>query len=657
MQSTETISSVAQLPSSFVQEYRGRRVPWGPVGYVVYKRTYARKVEGEDRTEEMWETVSRVVNAILKMSKGAITLDEGMRLYDHIFNLRGTVSGRAFWQLGSKTVDRIGSASLNNCYFVTFDKPSAFCFLFEMLMLGGGVGFNIQKEHVYQLPIIKRGVKVTRLDTNDADFIVPDSREGWVELLNRTLEAFFETGKSFSYSTICVRGKGTPIKGFGGVASGPEDLCSGLADICKIFNNRVMKRLRPIDVLDIANIIGSIVVAGNVRRSAELALGDPDDFNFLRAKRWSTGMIPSWRDKSNNTIVANSFNNIPDEFWNGYMPKEGEPYGLMNLKLCRQKGRLKDTHRTDPDVMGTNPCAEITLEDKESCNLAEIHLPNIRNLEEFKDVAELLYKVQKVVTTVPHHWQEANKILEKNRRLGQGITGWYQRPDFVNEQALDAVYQHLEETDKKFSDKLSRVHGKTISQSIKLTTIKPSGTLSLLSGVAPGAHPDYAPYYIRRVRMAANDPLVALCRLSGHHVEPVLRLDGSKDHDTMVVSFPVRSRHGKTAKDVTAIEMLETVKFLQTHWSDNSVSCTVYYKYEELDSIKKWLTENYDTSIKAISFLLHSDHGFAQAPYEEISKEVYESMAAKITPIVEGVIGDGELKDSLECAGGACPIK
>jgi adenosylcobalamin-dependent ribonucleoside-triphosphate reductase len=657
MQTTEVINSVPQLPKAFVEAYRNLSVPWGPVGYIVYKRTYSRKVEGQDRTEEMWETCERVVNAVLKLSRGAMTIDEGMRLYDHIFNLKGTVSGRAFWQLGSKTVDRIGSASLNNCYFVTFDKPSAFCFLFEMLMLGGGVGFNIQKEHVYQLPIIKRGVNITRQDTSDADFIVPDSREGWVELLARTLESFFETGKSFSYSTICVRGKGTPIKGFGGVASGPEDLCSGLEDICKIFKSRTMKRLRPIDVLDIANIIGSIVVAGNVRRSAELALGDPDDFNFLRAKRWSTGAIPSWRDKSNNTIVANSFDNIPDEFWNGYMPKEGEPYGLMNLKLCRQKGRLKDLHRIDPDVMGTNPCAEITLEDKESCNLAEIHLPNIRDIAEFKEVAELLYKVQKIITTVPHHWPEANKILEKNRRLGQGITGWYQRPSFVNEQALDVVYQHLEQTDVEFSKTLSQIHGKQINPSIKLTTIKPSGTLSLLSGVAPGAHPDYAPFYIRRVRMAANDPLVALCRNTGHHVEPVLRLDGSKDHDTMVVSFPVRSRSGKTAKEVTAIEMLETVKFLQTNWSDNSVSCTVYYKYEELDQIKDWLKANFNTSIKAISFLLHSDHGFAQAPYEEITKEQFETMAAKIKPITAGLTTHVELKDSFECEGGACPIK
>ena len=196
-------------------------------------------------------------------------------------------------------------------------------------------------------------------------------------------------------------------------------------------------------------------------------------------------------------------------------------------------------------------------------------------------------------------------------------------------------------------------------RSIKLTTVKPSGTVSLLPGVTPGVHPSFSPYYIRRIRMSSNDPLVDQCIKHGYKAEPLMQLDGSRDMNTMVVEFPVKTPAGTLcAKDVSAVQQLEYQKFLQTYWSDNSVSVTVYYNPEELPQIKEWLSKNYNNGVKAVSFLLHKGHGFKQAPYEEITEAQYKEASGKSKPIT--MIDDKEVmsfKESLECSSGSCPVK
>lgn len=646
---------VSAISDKFVEKYKDRLPPWGPVGYITYKRTYARRVEGENRTEEWYETVRRAVNGLLKLG-GKFTKEEVETLYDKVFNLKCSFSGRALWQLGSKTVDKLGGDSMMNCWHVAVNDPiEPFCFIFDELMLGGGVGYNIQAEYVYEMPKVKFDVDITRRDEKDVDYIVPDNREGWVDLLRRVLTAFFKTGKSFTYSTICIRGKGAPIKSFGGTASGAEDLCGGIEKIVNVLKSRVDKKLRPIDCLDIANIIGSVVVAGNVRRSAQIALGDMSDAQYLAAKNWDKGNVPNWRAMSNNSVVCNEYEHLPNVFWSGYNG-EGEPYGLINLTNCRTYGRLADGkgYRPDKKVVGVNPCAEITLESGESCNLAEIYLPNLKDEEEFKVVAELMYKATKVISCLPFIHDMTNEVVRRNHRLGLGVTGFLQAPHLMMDQkAFDSVYEHIEKVDKEYSELLG------VKPSIKLTTVKPSGTLSLLAGVTSGVHPSYAPYYIRRIRMASSDALVAICKKNGFHVEPQRNFDGTKNHDTMVVSFPIKTPAGTIcAKDVTAVQQLEFQKWLQTHWSDNAVSVTVYYRKEELPAIKEWLAKNFDNSVKTVSFLLHSGHGFQQAPLEEITQEQYEELVAKTKPINR--IDDKdvtELKDSLECNSGSCPVK
>jgi ribonucleotide reductase alpha subunit len=955
----------------FLSKYKEKQPNWGfnGLGYVVYKRTYSRD-NFRGHKEEWWETVKRCVEGAQKIG-ASYTEKEAEKLYDYIFNLKGSFSGRGLWQLGTELVDKIGGPSLLNCWFTDINSIEDFIFIMTHLSLGGGVGYSVQRSFIHELPKVKSGVEIKHLKTNDADFIVPDSRQGWAALLRKVLQSLLYTGESFTYSTILIRGYGAPLKTFGGTASGPEILVEGITEICKVVNERVNKKLRSIDVLDIANIIGKIIVAGSARRSAQIAIGDPDDMLFLKAKDWSKGQTPAWRANSNNSIYADKFEEIVETFWKGY-EGNGEPYGLVNLPLSRKFGRLNEK-ADDSKVNGFNPCqpgwatvltpdgirtfddikigsiiwsgkqwtkisnkvktgvksvyeyhtragifigtenhrvvssgekievgnaesidlstrkitgnfilnpqdimdgliigdgsvhkasnnlvylcigkkdhdyfnseishlilsqsgidsehayriettinylecpktyertipnrfrfgtqqkvigflkglfsangcvigkrvalkassfdiisqtqemlssigirsyyttnkendvqfsngtytckqsydlnigtdkrifkeligflqnyknekleeickakeypdrakttyeivekkslgdhvvyditveadehtywtsgllvsncAEITLEDKECCNLSEIFLPNISSKEELIDLAKLLYKTQKAITDLEFPYKETVEVIKKNRRLGLGITGWLQStPEQVS--WLNDCYNELKEFDKQWSD---LNHWNT---SIKLTCVKPSGTLSLLAGVTPGVHPAYARYYIRRVRMGSNDPLVDYCRKLGYQVQFDVGIDGREDYTRYVVSFPCQApEHAVLSKDLSAIEQLEWVVKAQTIWSDNAVSVTVYYKKEELPAIKDWLKENYENKIKSVSFLLHSEHGFNLAPYEEITKDQYEKLITKIKPIVSFTDSwDGSI-ESVECAGGACPIK
>lgn len=627
-------------------------IPWGPIGYPTYKRTYSRRLNENDvnsPTEEFEQTVDRVVKACDKQLKCGFTPEEEVEVRDMMLGLEGIVAGRFLWQLGTKTVDKLGLPSLQNCAVTLVNEPiRPFTWAMDMLMLGCGVGFNIQREYVYELPKPKK-VKITRLDTKDADFIVPDTRQGWIELLQKVLEAHFITGKGFTYSTICIRGKGTLIKGFGGVASGPEDLCWGMSEINKLLNTRSNKKVRPIDALDIMNIIGAIVVAGNVRRSAQIAIGDMDDLQFLNAKRWDLGNIPNWRAMSNNSIVCNDFSNLPEQFWQGYNGN-GEAYGLINLKLAQSIGRTGEFQYPDKGVIGFNPCAEQSLEDKETCCLAEYYLPNIKSEERLHVVLKYLYRIAKHSLALECHNLDTAAVVHKNFRMGIGPTGYLQASS-EQRSWLKNAYKMLREFDVEYSKK----HG--FPTSIKLTTVKPSGTLSLLAGVTPGAHPGFAQRFIRRIRIASNNALVEVCRKNGYPIEYQRNFDGTEDRNTVVVSFPCSFPEGtKLAKDMTAVDQLEVVKELQTNWSDNAVSVTVYYKPEELQSIKDWLSVNYNDNLKTVSFLLHKDHGFVQAPMEEITKEQFDELSSKVTPISNLSIIDG-IDDESECVSGVCPIK
>ena len=660
--------STITLSSEFIEPYKTKNVPWGPMGFITFKSRYARwraedgsldpSKEDRHHKEEWWETIERCVNGVLHLDPvGIFTEEDAQLLYDYVFHLKCTFPGRGLWQLGTKYVDRNGQDSLQNCWNLCIDDPvESFCFLFDELMMGGGVGFNIHPRHVYEMPSIKFNPKIERCRGYDVDLIVADNREGWVRLLKRVLSRFFFSGRNLTFSTDCVRSKGAPIKGFGGTASGPEELVLGVMKVVEVLRSRYRKKLRPIDCLDICNIIGAIVVAGNVRRSAQIALGKKDDIEFLLAKNWQVGEIPAHRAMSNNSVLVENIDELPPQFWDGYMGN-GEPYGMVNLTACQNYGRIVDGfgYRKDPRVVGVNPCGEITLESYESCNLFEIFFPNCTD-EEFRKAAELGYKVTKIISTVPAIYDKTNEVLQRNRRLGVGVTGLLQDRDRLkNKELFNETYRMLEALDKTISPKLG------VRESIKLTTVKPSGTVSLLAGVTPGVHPAYSRFYIRRINLDSDSPLVRVCREHGYNIEPRIQIDGSRDLKTMVVEFPIETPASAVlAKEMTAIEQLEFARFMQTWWSDNSVSVTVYYRKEELDEIKTWLRKHWNEGrVKTVSFLLHSEHGFLQAPYEEISENKYRELIANTKPIthlVDERDGNYEIDDP-DCKGGVCPTR
>lgn len=628
-----------------------RQVKWGQLGYITYARTYARKkVDGT--TEEFHETVERELKGIKKQLKLQLTEEEIDFYRDMRFDMKGSVAGRFMWQLGTETVGKLGLSSLMNCAFVKVDSPiRPFTWAMDNLMLGSGIGFSIKKEHVYKLPkVLKKQIKISRWDDKQADFIIPDTREGWVKLLGKVLKSYFYSGVGFTYSMQLIRGGGEAIKGFGGIASGPAILEEGLTLICNILDTHKGKQLRPIDCLDIMNIIGMVVVAGNVRRSAQIAIGDYDDLEFLKAKRWDLGSIPNWRSMSNNSVDVLDIESLPQEFWDTYV--QGEPYGMINLALSKKIGRLGDTRYPDPDCEGYNPCAEQSLANFEVCCLSEIYLPNIQSKEEFIKIAKLLYKVNKHSLAINSHHPETQEIVHKNMRMGIGITGVMMcTPEQLS--WLDECYEELRRYDVEYSAE------KNWPISIKLTTVKPSGTLSLLPGMTPGVHPAPAgKYFIRRIRMASNSPLVEVCKAHGYFTEYQKKFDGSNDLTTIVVEFPCKYDFDvASAESTDVIEQLEKVKFMQEHWSDNSVSVTAYYKKEDLPRLKEYLKENWSENFKTLSFLLYSGHGFVQAPYEAITQEQYEFLAAKVRPITSLNIGEEDLEELGACAIGGCPIR
>ena len=240
--------------------------------------------------------------------------------------------------------------------------------------------------------------------------------------------------------------------------------------------------------------------------------------------------------------------------------------------------------------------------------------------------------------------------MKKNARLGQNDSGILQATE-TQVSWLSKAYENL----RAFDEKFSKEHN--LPESVRLTTVQPSGTLSLLPGVTPGIHPAFARYYIRRVRFGSSDALVDSCRKRGHKVQWDIGIDGREDHSRFVVDFPCKSPEGAVlAAEMTAIQQLEWVKRVQTEWADNAVSVTVYYRKEELGQIQEWLSKNYDKGVKSVSFLLHADHNFPLPPYEEIDQATYEKMVGKLDLSTPLTATPGTV-DFDDCATGACPIK
>jgi len=617
------------LDEEFLNNFRGKQPDWGPLGYITYKRTYARIIEKENRKEEFWETIRRVVEGCYSVQKEhCIKLslpwsDEkaqksAQKMFKKIWNFKFLPPGRGLWMMGTEFIARHGSMSLNNCGFASTEDinlkySKAFEFVMDALMLGVGVGFDTKGAEKITIQQPKEG---------HFDFQIPDSREGWVESLKLMLEAYFLGKQVPNYDFSLIRPSGEPIRGFGGIASGPDPLKQMLEDIDGILKSRVGQKITSVDIVDIMNYIGKCVVAGNVRRSAEIALGDPADLNFVLCKQDEEALY-SHRWASNNSVFA--VKGLDYSFIANQIAVNGEPgvFWLENAKAYSRMGDPPDFK--DKKAAGVNPCGEQTLESFELCCLVETFPSRHETYKEFQETLKFAYLYSKSVTLVNTHWQETNAVMLKNRRMGISQTGIIEA--FVKHgrrkmlEWCNSGYNYLQELDEQYSGWLC------IPRSIKITTVKPSGTVSLLPGVPPGIHYPHSEYYIRRIRLSKNSDLIAHIKNAGYKIE-----DDLYSPNTVVTEFPIHEKYFDRSKNEVSIwEQAENAAAYQNYWSDNQVSITITFKDEEADQIKHVL-KCYEDKLKSVSFLPIKEHGYKQAPYEEISKEQYETRIGKLKP-------------------------
>eukprot|EP01041_Mallomonas_annulata_P010325 gene10325-21544_t len=637
-----------RLEESFIRSYNNKIPPFGfnGLGEFVYIRTYSRY--NPDNSKEDWkQTVERVVNGTYQMQvdwfeQSGLPYDfnklqyEAQDMYDRIFHMKFLPPGRGLWAMGTPiTQERKLFAALNNCAFVSTvdlvtDPIGPFCFLMDASMLGVGVGFDTLGAGAVQIRSPPQSQQI---------HIVDDSREGWVESLRLLLASYLGSGStstpsststshSYVFDYTQIRPPGTPIKGFGGVSQGPQILQDLHNSIKNILHPRINQHLSITDIVDIMNLIGKCVVSGNIRRTAEIAFGDPFSEEYISLKDYSIN--PQRADygwTSNNSIFAKigmDYSKVCDK-----VRMNGEP-GFAWLENMQAYGRMSEAkNHKDARARGGNPCLEQTLESYELCCLVEIFPLKHDSEEDFLRSVELAMTYAKTVTLGPTHWPQSNAVMLRNRRIGASLSGLAQ---FIAVRGMgelrrwcESGYTTIQKKDIELSEQFA------IPKSIKTTCIKPSGTVSLLAGATPGMHYPESRYYIRRVRVANTSELLPLLSTSGYDVEPAV----GDEVRTSVVSIPVDMGEGvRTLEEVTMWEQLALAAFLQAHWADNQVSCTVTFDPETEGSQLKHALDLHQYQLKGISFLPRLKKGaYAQMPYESISKEKYHELFNKITPM------------------------
>jgi len=624
-----------RLSTLFLDKYKKLKPPFGfnGLGELVYKRTYSRQTEN-GKNEQWWETIQRVVEGTYNIQKRWIEQHRlgwnpqksqfsAQEMYDRMFNMKLLAPGRGLYAQGSDIIEKKKlTPALFNCSFISTeglktDPCTPFTFAIDMLMCGVGLGADTLGAGTVEVK--------PQLEKQEI-FIIPDSREGWVESLNLLIKSFFYRVPKpiFDYSKI--RKRGEPIKTFGGISSGPDPLQEMHEKITSVLSKNINMPISARTITDIFNLIGKTVVSGNVRRSAILISGPPTD-EFLDLKNYQ--LNPEREEfgwASNNSISATvgmDYKNIADRIRNN-----GEP-GLLWLENAHNNGRMGEVNsglRHDKKTKGTNPCGEIFLESGENCNLCEVFLEKHESLDDFKRSLKYAYLYSKTVTLLDTHWPETNRVILRNRRIGTSVGAIAQ---FLSKNSLNTLkiwleegYRHLRYYDEVYSDWFA------IPRSIRLSTIKPSGSIALIGGSTPGIHYPESRFYIRRVRLAKNSPLVPPLEQAGYLVEPVI---GQED-STVVVEIPVDVGESiRTLETVSMWEQLELAAFMQKYWSDNSVSVTITFNPDtEGQDLEKAL-DIFQYKLKSVSFLPKIKTGaYKQMPYEKISQEVYDKMLLKI---------------------------
>ena len=651
-----------KLSEKFIDKYKRKKPPFGfnGLGELVYMRTYSR-IKEDGKNERWWETVQRVVEGTYSMQKHHIESHQlgwnpwqgqksAQEMYERIFNMKFLPPGRGLWAMGTAiTEDKGLYAALNNCAFVSTktikeDYAKPFCFLMDASMLGVGVGFDTKGAG----EIIVKGVNQ---DRTEEIFKIPDTREGWVESLRLLLESYFHGTAHVDFDYTQIRDEGKPIKGFGGVSSGPEPLKEVHEDIRKVLEENSGNPITITTIVDIMNLIGKCVVAGNVRRTAEIVFGDPDSEEYLDLKNYK---VNPHRDQygwtSNNSIFAELGMDYTDVCKR--IVDNGEP-GLAWLENMRTYSRMKNGgDNKDHRVAGGNPCLEQSLESYELCCLVETFPNNHDSLEDYQRTLKYAYLYAKTVTLGRTHWSDTNRVMLRNRRIGCSVSGVAQ---FITSRGLDELqnwlengYDTIQDWDKQYSDWFA------VPKSIKTTSVKPSGTVSLLAGATPGLHYPESRFYIRRVRLSNHSELLEPLKKAGYKIEPAF---GSED-TTMVVEVPVDVGEGiRTAAELSIWEQFSLAAFLQRHWADNQVSCTATFNPETEAEQLPYVLNYFQYRLKGISLLPRHELGaYKQMPYESIDEKEYDKQIKKLGKLTFGVIKNEEAEIDKFCNNDSCEI-
>lgn len=666
------------LPTDFVEKYKTLESPFGFVdaggnalGEITFVRTYSRVKE--DGTKERWyEVVRRVIEGMYSVQKNHAKENRlpwndykaqksAQEAFDRMFTLKWTPPGRGMWTFGTPlTMEKRNSAALQNCAMVSTkdldknDPGQLFAWIMDALMLGIGVGFDtLGKDKNFQIYSPAQA---------EASYEIPDTREGWVESTRILINGYLRQGQTVPYfSYAAIRPEGSPIKGFGGVASGPAPLIKLHERIEHVLSQRVGDTLDARAIVDLINLIGTCVVSGNVRRSATLALGIDGDEDFLNLKNPEAfpernsydPENPGWAWMSNNSIEASV--GMDYEKYVDRIVDNGEP-GFIWLDVARNYGRLADpADGKDYRVMGFNPCAEQPLESYELCTLVEVHLNRHDSKEDFLRTLKFAYLYGKTVTLLPTHWQQTNGIMQRNRRIGTSLTGI---ASFADEHGLPATREWMDEGynkiryyDNKYSEWMC------VRESIRVTTVKPSGSVSILSGATPGVH--WGPggkFYLRAIRFGNTDPMLHLFKAAGYKIELDL-----VSANTSVVYFPIASGQKRAEKDVTLFEKTALAATAQKYWSDNGVSVTLSFDTATEKQHISSVLNMYEGQLKAVSFLPMGNTVYPQQPYSEITEDEYDYYIGRLAKIDFSAIYDGvenlEALGESYCTTDYCEIK
>ena len=669
------------LNEDFVSGFRSKKPPFGytdaagnSVGEITFLRTYSRLKE--DGTKETWVDVcERVINGMYSLQKDhaksqrlpwndSKAQSSAKEAFERLFELKWTPPGRGLWVMGTSLVNKHrNSAALQNCAFVstvemTKNNPAKpFAFLMEASMLGVGVGFDdkgADKDFTIYEP--------SKAETNFQTYEIPDTREGWVESVTLLLNSYLKADQPrwiFDYSLI--RPAGAPIKIFGGTAAGHEPLLRLHDYLYKMFENRAGEKVTRKDIADIGNLIGVCVVSGNVRRSAELLIGRIDDEDFLNLKNAEVfpernsydPKNPGWAWMSNNSVeatVGSDYSKIVDG-----IVLNGEP-GIVWLDVSRKYGRLADPiNNKDHRIAGYNPCAEQSLESFECCTLVETYLNRHKNKEDFLRTLKFAYLYAKTVTLLPTHWEETNAIMQRNRRIGTSVSGMANFADNkglpVLREWLDEGYKLVKSYDSTYSEWLG------VRESIKMTTVKPSGTVSILAGESPGVHwASGGKFFNRAIRFANADPMLPLFKMAQYRVEPA----SESPETTSVVFFPIKTEAKRAEKEVSIYEKMDLAATAQFYWSDNSVSVTVTFDPEKEGKEIGTALRMFEGRMKTVSFLPMGNAVYPQMPYTQITEQEYEEATMKLFELDLTGIYDGVAFDAIGesyCTTDACEVK